>query len=381
MNQLPKTTHTDTGICFILNFAPHYRSEIYLLLEEELNARFYFANETLAKNLRKMDYTSFGRYPKELKFKKLFGNFNWISGSIGLVFKSHFKKFIITGEPFCISSWFVMIFAKFLGKEVYTWTHGWNGGEMGIKKMVKKTYFKLAAGLFLYGDYPKQLLVKEGIAPGKLFVVYNSLHYKRHLEIRTGLKKSDLYVQIFGNDYPVIIFVGRLLVQKKLDMLIEVQAMCLQKFDLQFNIVFIGKGPAVDSLNTLIGKYNLQKSNHFIGECYDEHLLGSYIFNADVCVSPGEIGLTAIHSLSYGTPVITHDHFVEQGPEFESISEGVNGAFFKQNSISDLAQVLTYWLKKYPHKSPAVIQECYRVVDEKYNPQFQLEVMKGVLNN
>ena len=44
-------------------------------------------------------------------------------------------------------------------------------------------------------------------------------------------------------------------------------------------------------------------------------------------VSPGNVGLTAIHSLSYGTPVLTHNNFNNQMPEVESIQPGFNGYF------------------------------------------------------
>jgi glycosyltransferase involved in cell wall biosynthesis len=42
----------------------------------------------------------------------------------------------------------------------------------------------------------------------------------------------------------------------------------------------------------------------FYGESYNERELAPLIALADVCVSPGNVGLTAIHALTYGTPVI-----------------------------------------------------------------------------
>ena len=48
---------------------------------------------------------------------------------------------------------------------------------------------------------------------------------------------------------------------------------------------------------------------------------------ANVTVSPGPIGLTAIQSLTYGVPAITNDEFSTQGPEFETIEPGVREIF------------------------------------------------------
>ncbi len=66
------------------------------------------------------------------------------------------------------------------------------------------------------------------------------------------------------------------------------------------------------------------------GACYDEEIIGELIFNAQLCVSPGNVGLTAMHSLVYGTPVITHNNFSNQSPEFEAIIDGKTGSFSKK---------------------------------------------------
>ena len=53
--------------------------------------------------------------------------------------------------------------------------------------------------------------------------------------------------------------------------------------------------------------------------CYNEEANAELLYNASVCVCPAEVGLTAIHSLLFGTPVVSNDNFDEQMPEFESI--------------------------------------------------------------
>ncbi|MEZ4897633.1 MAG: hypothetical protein R2806_12390 [Saprospiraceae bacterium] len=66
--------------------------------------------------------------------------------------------------------------------------------------------------------------------------------------------------------------------------------------------------------------------------------LSTFFYNSAVCVSPGNIGLTGVHSMSFGCPVISHNNFVEQMPEFEIIREGETGYFFQQNNILDLGK-------------------------------------------
>ena len=68
----------------------------------------------------------------------------------------------------------------------------------------------------------------------------------------------------------------------------------------------------------------------FYGATYDEKELSKLIYMSDLTVSPGNIGLTAIHSLSYGTPVCSHSNFNNQMPESEAIINFENGFFFRK---------------------------------------------------
>ena len=97
----------------------------------------------------------------------------------------------------------------------------------------------------------------------------------------------------------------------------------------------------------------------FFGPCYDESKIAELIFNADICLSPGNAGLTSIHVLTYGTPVITHNNSVHQMPEFESIIDGKNGTFFEENNLDDMIRVVSEWLYHYPSKIQEIIDACY----------------------
>lgn len=96
----------------------------------------------------------------------------------------------------------------------------------------------------------------------------------------------------------------------------------LRRKGLLMNLVIVGKDVDGVHLENEVNKYNLGSHVWLYGPCYDEMRIGEMFYNADICVSPGNIGLTAIHSLTYGCPVITHDNFSNQMPEFESIIQG-----------------------------------------------------------
>jgi len=357
-------------ICFVANHAAHYRKEIFLLINRELNCNFYFGN-IAEGSIKKIDYKLFS-FCKELKTTKLFGNWYWIN-SLSLLLK--YDKFIFTGDFYCLSGWIMLILAKILNKKTYSWGHAWYGRETKIKKTIKRLYFGLCTSSFVYGNYARDLMIKEGFNPFKLHVVYNSLPYSEQLVYRNNSKHTDIYKEYFSNSNKNIFFVGRLIESKKINELLMAFSL-LQKQRMFYNLTLIGTGPDLKNIKKKAQQLKLE-SIWYYGECYEEEKLSELIFNADLCVSPGEVGLTAIHSLMYGTPLITHNYFPRQGPEFEAVIDGFNGCFFKENDECDLANKISSWINGKDRDK--IRSRCYKIIDEFYNPYFQIGVIKDVL--
>ena len=156
-------------------------------------------------------------------------------------------------------------------------------------------------------------------------------------------------------------FIGRLAKNKRLDILIN----AIKKAEKPIILNLIGEGEEKKNLIELVKKYNLQNIN-FLGEIFDEEVISEKIFFSDLCVSPGNVGLTAIHSLTYGTPVLTHDNFNFQMPEVEAIEENVSGIFFRINSTNDLANKIKTFKKNNFKKT-----KVREIVLNKYNPIYQ----------
>jgi hypothetical protein len=100
---------------------------------------------------------------------------------------------------------------------------------------------------------------------------------------------------------------------------------------------------------------------------------------AHVTVSPGKVGLTALQSLAYGTPVITHDNFNAQGPEWEAIIPKQTGDFFRQGDVVDLARLIKAFTST-PDPKPETRFACGKVLDRFYNPTFQRRVIDRAIS-
>lgn len=366
-----------TENCCIFNLAPHYNAPIYKLMDLELKCDFYFGDRIL-EPIELMNYNTLNGYKKSLEFKTLKGNFYWQKGAISLAFKNY-DNYIITGDPYCISTWIILIINRVKGGKTFLWTHGWYGNERLLKRNIKKIFFGLSTKVLLYGDYARKLMQKEGFKPEKLITIYNSLDYYKQLQIRQNLKESFIYKNHFLNEYPVLLYIGRIQKRKKIELLIEALNELIKSQN-YCNLILIGKQTDTTNIINLVSIYGLEKYVWFFGPCYDENILGELIFNADLCVSPGNVGLTAMHCLVYGTPVLTHNNFSNQMPEFESIESGKTGDFFIENSVEDIQTKIKKWINIANEERKMVRKKCYEIIDEKYNPNNQIIILKSILN-
>lgn len=279
---------------------------------------------------------------------------------------------------YCISSWIFTLLSKFRKQKVYIWDHGYYGKESKIRTWIKRIYFGLADGSFIYGDYAIRLMKEKGFNGKKLYSIHNSLDYQSQLELRNKIQKNDIFKKHFGNDYPVLMMIGRLNLRKKLNQLIEAVALLKEKGQI-FNVVLVGDGEDRKPMEELVAQLNIQSQVWFYGACYDEATNAELIFNSDMCVVPGDIGLTAIHCMMFGVPVVSHDFFPNQGPEFEVIKEGVTGSFFKQNDINSLANTVSTWFEMHANDREKVRKACYKEIDENWTPEYQINVLKKVI--
>lgn len=360
---------------FLGNVASHYRKSIFCLMDETFDIDWYFGSAL--GDIKQMDTTHLkGKVCKTLIRHMGYG-FYWQSGTCSSMFRKY-DRYLLIGDVRAMSTWALCILALFLGKskQVYLWTHGWYGKESAVEKYIKKIFFTLPrGGVFLYGDYAKRLMVKEGFNPKRLFVIRNSLDYPKHLSLRSQIKKTDVYTNHFGNENKVIIAIGRLNKRKRLHLLLEAVHQLNQK-GIFYNVVLVGDGEEKNRLSKLVEVFGIKKQMWFYGACYDEKTNAELIFNADLCVIPGDIGLTAIHCLSFGLPCITHDNFPLQGPEFEAIKPGLTGDFFKFDNTSSLAVTIQHWLSTFKNHREVVRNACYEEIDRFWNPYVQLGILK-----
>lgn len=360
-------------ICMISNAGPHYRYPIYSLMAKEFGCEFYLG-DIVAGGIKKFDYPSLPGYKATLH-NVFFHNFYWQHGAVELIAKPY-DCYVAGGEPYCISTWLLLLLAKLRGKKTVCWSHGFYGREGKGKMIVKKTFFKLFSRMLIYNEYSIGIMERIGFKRSKMFCIANSLDSDKEKAIRQQLKPTDIYRQHFGNESPVAIYCGRIQRRKKLEQFIDALEI-LKHEGKRVNAVFVGKDSEGVNLEAYAKEKGVAEQVWMFGPCYDDNTLGELFYNAAVCVSPGNIGLTAIHSLTFGCPAITHDNFPYQMPEFEAIRPGLTGDFFKQDSTDDLAAKISKWASLSPQMREETRKAAYNEIDTKWNVHHQIDVMRN----
>ena len=374
-------------VALVSQILAHYREPIIrLLCEQEGDVQFtFFADpyntinsvETIDATKAGLPLNQGGLRWRFVKNIRLWGNWIWQRDILRLAVSNDYDTVIYMGDIHYISTWISCLLARICGKRTLMWSHGFLREEKGLKGCVRSIFYRLAHGMLLYGDRARDIMVKKGFDPRRLYVVYNSLDYERQSQIRNSVTEpqiKELRGQLFRKpDMPILLFIGRLTAQKRLDMILYA-AHLLRENGLECNLLFVGDGLEKKHLEALAIELKLSKTIYFHGCCYCEKEIAPLIMASDLCVAPGEVGLTAIHALTYGTPVITHNAADCQMPEYEAIIPGKCGAFFKRNDITDLAHTIHKWLK---NKSDlkSVLQASRGVVESKYSPRAQLNVI------
>lgn len=377
-------------ILVITNIAPLYRKILWLSLLENKKFEFHFYfGLNMYSGIKTIDFTenSFSLYQnrihqlknKFLQKKRLV----WQSDVIYKIVTKKFSSAIVTGDMNILSNWIIIVICKLRNKKVTLWSHGLYGNESKIKEILRTTFFKLADHHLLYERRGKDMMINAGFEPEKLHVVFNSLDYALQLKLRerNDLSEDKNLFSFFSNlNLPSLIFIGRLTQIKKIDLLLNAVYLLNKKAN-RLNVIIVGEGDAEKSLKELAQKGIDDGFVHFYGTCYDEERLSTFISNADLCVSPGNVGLTAIHSLSYGTPVCTHNNLANQMPEVQAIKEGYNGIFFKENDVNSLATSIHKWVFENKKTRKQIKKNCFEVIDTFYNTNYQTKVIENLLNN
>jgi glycosyltransferase involved in cell wall biosynthesis len=362
------------------NFVSHYRRRLFELLSRSDEIHFTIASDNQSESTG-IEVANLKTSNIRWKFctSKLLPRspFYWHPQFMKLACEEKPDAVVTIGNPYVLTSWALLLWGKVTRTPIILWTHGLLGPESGFRGYIRLYFYRLASALLLYGDHAKTLLANSGIDPRRMFVIYNSLDSETQERFLREVSPSDV------NDFrlrmgispkePLVIFSGRLQANKKLAALLDAVGI-LRTRKQTVHVVFIGEGQEKSALTNQSELLGIASQIHFLGESYDERFIATAFMASDLSVIPSGAGLSVMHALGYGVPVLLHDQPEQHFPEWEAIQEGETGFFYKNGDTDDMANKIEAALFPTPQKE-AMKERCLSMIRSRYNASAHSEAI------
>jgi glycosyltransferase involved in cell wall biosynthesis len=181
-------------------------------------------------------------------------------------------------------------------------------------------------GYSVYGSY--------GVAKEKIFVTDNSTDTDLLAQTEISIEGLPRILPPSSNR---VLHVGRLTKWKRVDLLIQSTARLKNDFP-NIELVIIGEGPELESLQSLANSLGVKEYVRFIGGVYDADELARYFKASSIYVLAGKGGLSINDAMFYGLPIICS---VCDGTEKKLVRDGFNGSIFEEGSEEDLVEKIS----------------------------------------
>ncbi len=256
-------------------------------------------------------------------------------GGLVPTLRLHPRTVVLEGSLGVLTNYVYLFFKRLFGIRVVLWTFGFDPAEgaigTGLKDCLRLWMYRRSDAIIVYSYFSRAMLVEsERALEAKTFVALNVVgseltrqgrHTWRNRSAREarqylGLEDSDL-------DRSTVVFVGRLIQEKRVEVLIEaVSKLRRQGKDLCCYIV--GDGPERTCLEILSQQLEIGDVVHFAGHVYPREA-AAWFAAADIVAVPGRLGLVVSHAAAFGAPVLSvqREGFHGEGAEF--LVEGITG--------------------------------------------------------
>jgi glycosyltransferase involved in cell wall biosynthesis len=291
--------------------------------------------KALHKQYKKIDVISFGKKKKILvkkNYKIIFFPINFIifsaPVSIKLFFflKKEIKKYKLI-HVYLPNPWVVVLiylFAKKHNKIIISW-----GSDIINQKISK----------IILNFFQEKLLKISSkiIGLSKIYTEYSYdlKKFKYKISIIPPILKNVNFIKKKHSNKVIILFVGRLVKYKGLDVLIK----SLTTLPNKYSIKIIGDGPEYKKLFNLTLKYKLNDRIIFLKNATDNkknsELKKASIFCMCSKNRAESFGISLLEAINYSLPVVVSN--IKGSGMKEMIINNYNGFLFKNNSPIDLA--------------------------------------------
>jgi glycosyltransferase involved in cell wall biosynthesis len=246
--------------------------------------------------------------------------------------KGEFDGAVFGDEVKFLSSLFATVALRLRGRPVLLWGfgfHQYKGADTlrarittALAAFYKKIFYCLVSGYLAYTELGKQALLALPTSPSRVVVLRNTIDTEREAKFRAAVAAEpiDFAFRELGvrPDSVKLLYFGRLLRNKCIDLLVTYGARCAQ-VGRHVDIIIFGQGAEEGRLQALA-----RKLSNVVFHRHDDLQLARALRVSSAIVIPGFVGLALNHGFAHGVPTLTRTG-QPHSPEIEYLEDGVNG--------------------------------------------------------
>jgi glycosyltransferase involved in cell wall biosynthesis len=270
---------------------------------------------------------------------------------------------------------------------VVWWTSLWRkdgtiGPQYGALGRITRRALRRATSIVTYSHTARLEAIRTGVSPDRVYVAPNSLDTPR-LEEAESLWRSDPqgladFLRDRGIDSPrVALFLGRLIPDKKLGLLVEAWAHVVRRHSGDSPLlVVVGDGPERESLLEASRRLGIEGRLRLVGDVRDIRKVCPFILGARALVLPGAGGLAVNQAMTHGLPAIVGGG---DGTELDVIDDGLNGYIVRSGDPDELARRIEEVIFCSSDRWAALSRAAKEAIDRRQNLALMIQGLAGAI--
>lgn len=249
---------------------------------------------------------------------------------------------VVSGNPRFLSTLRFMHLARQRRMSIVWWGHGHSPSSSHWGKRIRQRLMSHCEAVLLYTDeeaaaWRAHLPLEVGV-----FGAQNALdqsHADNALTHWTAKRLHEFRSAQALEGRKLLLFCGRLRRQPDAEVEVLLRAVAeLIPADPRLLAIVIGDGEERQRLQALAVCLGLHDHVRWLGAQYDESVNAPWFLSAELFVYPGSIGLSILHAMGYGLPVLTHSEREGHNPEIAALRNGWNGLECQRGNARHFAQ-------------------------------------------
>jgi len=370
------------NIAVITNVIPQYREDMYHRLVDNYGNDFHvFCQDKIPGMNLNTVHKNFNQNVTIIKALSLQKEkLCWQFLPAFKIIKQYDVVFVY-GNPRVLSNVIWSLILKTLGKKVVVWGQFHTASSSSLMKKIRLWWWGIFDFIFLYTD--KEAEQYRHLCPDVYYVTgmnngvnqneVNAAVNKCSQDILdTWAEENDL------KDKVILLSCARLDIKNQFEMVIESLPDIIKIYpDILWCV--IGDGDVKSALKEKAEKLGVAEYIKWLGPIYSQDKLAPWFLSARCLIHPGSIGLSLMHAMGYGLPVVTHDNESHQMPEIAALIDGENGLLFREGDKSSLIEKILLLIGD-KELSKKLSSHAKQTVADNYNTKIMAEKFIGMVN-